>query len=637
MNILQAENLSFAVGHVALLDKASFQLNSGEKVGLIGRNGVGKSSLLKILAGVQKADDGQLILQNGLKTVYVPQESFFNPEESVFDVVAEGLGGLRDILRRYHRISRELENGTDDALLKALHDVQTELEAQNGWQFDAAIKQAVSELGLPENELIGNLSGGQKKRVALAQAWVQKPDILLLDEPTNHLDIDAIIWLENLLKAFEGSIVVITHDRRFLDNIAGRIVELDRGTLRSYPGSFSKYSEKKAQELAVEAEHNRLFDKFHAQEEAWIRKGIEARRTRNEGRVRRLEELRRQRAERRNVQGQVNFKLDSGEKSGKIIAELEHASFQYGDKVIIDKFSAVIQRGDKIGLIGPNGIGKTTFLKLILGELQPTYGRIRIGSKQEVAYFDQFRSALNENDTVFYTLGQGNDYVEIGGKKKHVMSYLEDFLFHPARAQSPVSSLSGGERNRLLLAKLFTKPANILVLDEPTNDLDIDTQELLEELLRDYQGTVFLVSHDRMFLDNVITQSIVFEGEGRLKEYIGGYEDYLDAQKREQAFQTTSAPKTEKPSENEKTERKANRTVKLSYKEQRELDALPEEITALENEQAELNTQLSDPEVFKDYEKAGALQTRAEEIEMLLLEKLERWEILENKQNAGNS
>ncbi len=635
MNILQAENLSFAVGHVALLDKASFQLNSGEKVGLIGRNGAGKSSLLKILAGVQKADDGQLILQNGLKTVYVPQESFFNPEESVFDVVAEGLGGLRDILRRYHRISRELENGTDDALLKALHEVQTELEAQNGWQFDAAIRQAVSELGLPENELIGNLSGGQKKRVALAQAWVQKPDILLLDEPTNHLDIDAIIWLENLLKAFEGSIVVITHDRRFLDNIAGRIVELDRGTLRSYPGSFSKYSEKKAQELAVEAEHNRLFDKFHAQEEAWIRKGIEARRTRNEGRVRRLEELRRQRAERRNVQGQVNFKLDSGEKSGKIIAELEHASFQYGDKVIIDKFSAVIQRGDKIGLIGPNGIGKTTFLKLILGELQPTYGRIRIGSKQEVAYFDQFRSALNENDTVFYTLGQGNDYVEIGGKKKHVMSYLEDFLFHPARAQSPVSSLSGGERNRLLLAKLFTKPANILVLDEPTNDLDIDTQELLEELLRDYQGTVFLVSHDRMFLDNVITQSIVFEGEGRLKEYIGGYEDYLDAKKREQAFQTASAPKTNKPSESEKTERKANRTVKLSYKEQRELDALPEEITALENEQAELNTQLSDPEVFKNYEKAGVLQTRAEEIEMLLLEKLERWEILENKKNGA--
>ncbi|WP_304670441.1 ATP-binding cassette domain-containing protein [Neisseria polysaccharea] len=634
MNILSVENASFAVGHVALLDKTSFQLDSGEKIGLIGRNGAGKSSFLKILAGVQKLDDGQIIIQNNLKIVYVPQESFFDKDATVFDTVAEGLGEIRDLLRRYHHVSHDLEHNSDDVLLKELNELQLEIEAKDGWKLDAAVKQTLGELGLPENEKIGNLSGGQKKRVALAQAWVQKPDVLLLDEPTNHLDIDAIIWLENLLKAFEGSLVVITHDRRFLDNIATRIVELDRGILRSYPGSFSKYSEKKAQELAVEAEHNRLFDKFHAQEEAWIRKGIEARRTRNEGRVRRLEELRRQRAERRNVQGQVNFKLDSGEKSGKIIAELEHASFAYGDKVIMDKFSAILQRGDKIGLIGPNGIGKTTFLKLILGELNPNYGRIRIGSKQEVAYFDQFRSALNENDTVFYTLGQGNDYVEVGGKKKHVMSYLEDFLFHPARAQSPVSSLSGGERNRLLLAKLFTRPANILVLDEPTNDLDIDTQELLEDLLRDYQGTVFLVSHDRMFLDNVITQSIVFEGNGRLKEYIGGYQDYIDAKSREAKIQTASAPKTA-DAEPVKEKPKANRTVKLSYKEQRELDALPDEIAALEAEQAEINAQLSDPEIFKDYEKAGALQSRAEEIEMLLLEKLERWELLETKQNGN--
>lgn len=634
MNILSVENASFAIGHIALLDKTSFQLDSGEKVGLIGRNGAGKSSFLKILAGLQKLDDGQIIVQNNLKIVYVPQESFFDKDATVFDTVAEGLGEIRDLLRRYHHVSHELENGSSEALLKELNELQLEIEAKDGWKLDAAVKQTLGELGLPENEKIGNLSGGQKKRVALAQAWVQKPDVLLLDEPTNHLDIDAIIWLENLLKAFEGSLVVITHDRRFLDNIATRIVELDRGILRSYPGSFSKYSEKKAQELAVEAEHNRLFDKFHAQEEAWIRKGIEARRTRNEGRVHRLEELRRQRAERRNVQGQVNFKLDSGEKSGKIIAELEHASFAYGDKVIMDKFSAILQRGDKIGLIGPNGIGKTTFLKLILGELQPTYGRIRIGSKQEVAYFDQFRSALNENDTVFYTLGQGNDYVEVGGKKKHVMSYLEDFLFPPARAQSPVSSLSGGERNRLLLAKLFTRPANILVLDEPTNDLDIDTQELLEDLLRDYQGTVFLVSHDRMFLDNVITQSIVFEGNGRLKEYIGGYQDYIDAKSREAKIQTESAPKTA-DAEPVKEKPKANRTVKLSYKEQRELDALPDEIAALEAEQAEINAQLSDPEIFKDYEKAGALQSRAEEIEMLLLEKLERWELLETKQNGN--
>lgn len=634
MNILSVENASFAVGHVALLDKTSFQLDRGEKIGLIGRNGAGKSSFLKILASVQKLDDGQIIVQNNLKIVYVPQESFFDKEATVFDTVAEGLGEIRDLLRRYHHVSHELENGSSEALLKELNELQLEIEAKDGWKLDAAVKQTLGELGLPENEKIGNLSGGQKKRVALAQAWVQKPDVLLLDEPTNHLDIDAIIWLENLLKAFEGSLVVITHDRRFLDNIATRIVELDRGILRSYPGSFSKYSEKKAQELAVEAEHNRLFDKFHAQEEAWIRKGIEARRTRNEGRVRRLEELRRQRAERRNVQGQVNFKLDSGEKNGKIIAELEHASFAYGGKVIMDKFSAILQRGDKIGLIGPNGIGKTTFLKLILGELQPTYGRIRIGSKQEVAYFDQFRSALNENDTVFYTLGQGNDYVEVGGKKKHVMSYLEDFLFPPARAQSPVSSLSGGERNRLLLAKLFTRPANILILDEPTNDLDIDTQELLEDLLRDYQGTVFLVSHDRMFLDNVITQSIIFEGNGRLKEYIGGYQDYIDAKSREAKIQTESAPKTA-DAEPVKEKPKANRTVKLSYKEQRELDALPDEIAALEAEQAEINAQLSDPEIFKDYEKAGALQSRAEEIEMLLLEKLERWELLETKQNGN--
>nr|WP_314228790.1 ATP-binding cassette domain-containing protein [uncultured Kingella sp.] len=634
MTILSLENASFAVGHVPLLDHTSFQLAQGEKIGLIGRNGAGKSSLLKILAGVQKLDDGQIIVQSSLKIVYVPQESQFAPDTSVFDIVSEGLGEMRDILRRYHQISHELESNLNNSLIKELNSLQNQIEAQNGWQFDAAIRQTISELGLPEHELIGNLSGGQKKRVALAQAWVQKPDVLLLDEPTNHLDIDAIIWLENLLRGFSGSLIVITHDRRFLDNIATRIVELDRGTLRSYDGSFAKYSEKKAQELAVEAEHNRLFDKFHAQEEAWIRKGIEARRTRNEGRVKRLEELRKQRAARRERQGQVSFQLSAGEKSGKIVAELEHASFQYDNKLIMNDFSAIIQRGDKIGLIGANGIGKTTFLKLILGELQPTRGKIRIGSKQEVAYFDQFRSALNDSDTVFYTIGQGNDFVEIGGKKRHVMSYLEDFLFHPARAQSPVSSLSGGERNRLLLAKLFTRPANILVLDEPTNDLDIDTQELLEDLLRDYAGTVFLVSHDRMFLDNVITQSIVFEGNGSLKEYIGGYQDYVDAKARESKIQA-AAPATAQERQPEKEKPKANRTVKLSYKEQRELDALPDEIAALENEQAEINAALSDPEIFKDYEKAGALQARADEIETALLEQLERWEMLEAKQSGS--
>ncbi|PIT42886.1 ATP-binding cassette domain-containing protein [Snodgrassella alvi] len=635
MSILSLDNACFAVGHHPLLDHASLQMDAGEKIGFIGRNGAGKSTLLKILAGVQKLDDGILTIQNDQKIVYVPQESFFDPQATIFDTIAQGLGELQNLLHEYHELS---QNISDEKSLNRLTELQNELENRNGWQFDALIAQTLSELNLPENEIIANLSGGQKKRVALAQAWVQKPDILLLDEPTNHLDIEAIEWMENLLSNFAGSLIVVTHDRRFLDKVATRIVELDRGHLRSYPGSFSAYSEKKAQELAVEAEHNRLFDKFHAQEEAWIRKGIEARRTRNQGRVKRLEQLRRERAARREVQGQVSFNLNRGEASGKIIAELEHAGFAYGNHIIMRDFSAVIQRGDKIGLIGPNGVGKTTFLKLILGELQPTSGKIRLGSRQEVAYFDQFRSALNENDTVFDTIGQGNDYVEIGGQRKHVIGYLEEFLFSPARVRSEVKSLSGGERNRLLLAKLFTRAANILVLDEPTNDLDIDTQELLEELLRDYTGTVFLVSHDRTFLDNVVTQSIVFSGNGQLKEYIGGYQDYINAQKREQSLQ---APLniTNKANNNnaDKTRPKNRRSEKLSFNEQRELDSLPDTIAALEEEQTELNNKLSDPEIFKnDYKQAAQWQARVAEIEELLLENLERWETLEAKQKPQN-
>ena len=632
MSILSLDNACFAVGHHPLLDHASLQLDSGEKIGFIGRNGAGKSTLLKILARVQKLDDGLLTIQNDQKIVYVPQESQFEEQMTVFDTIAQGLGELQTLLAEYHELSLHIN---DENSLQRLNDLQNELENRNGWQFDALIQQTISELKLPENELIANLSGGQKKRVALAQAWVQKPDILLLDEPTNHLDIDAIEWMENLLSGFSGSLIVVTHDRRFLDHIATRIIELDRGTLRSYPGSFSVYSEKKAQELAVEVEHNRLFDKFHAQEEAWIRKGIEARRTRNQGRVKRLEQLRRERAARREVQGQINFNLNSGEASGKIIAELEHAGFSYDNRLIMQEFSAIIQRGDKIGLIGPNGIGKTTFLKLILGELQPTSGKIRLGSRQEVAYFDQFRSSLNDNDTVFDTIGQGNDYVEIGQQRKHVIGYLEEFLFSPARAHSPVKSLSGGERNRLLLAKLFTRPANILVLDEPTNDLDIDTQELLEELLRDYQGTVFLVSHDRTFLDNVVTQSIVFKGNGVLKEYIGGYQDYIDAQKREEALQPPAKIEVKNNPVNDKSKTKNRRNDKLSFNEQRELNALPEEIAALENEQIQLTEKLSDPEIFKnDYKQAAAWQTRISEIEEILLQKLERWEALEARQSS---
>lgn len=634
MSILSLDNAYFAVGHHPLLDHASLQMEAGEKIGFIGRNGAGKSTLLKILAGVQKLDDGLLTIQSNQNIVYVPQESFFDPQATIFDTIAEGLGELQNLLREYHQLS---QNVSDEASLNRLTELQNELENRNGWQFDALIAQTLSELKLPENELITNLSGGQKKRVALAQAWIQKPDILLLDEPTNHLDIETIEWMENLLSNFAGSLIVVTHDRRFLDHVATRIVELDRGHLRSYPGSFTAYSEKKAQELAVEAEHNRLFDKFHAQEEAWIRKGIEARRTRNQGRVKRLEQLRRERAARREVQGQVSFNLNHSESSGKIIAEIEHADFAYDEHIIMHNFSCVIQRGDKIGLIGPNGVGKTTFLKLILGELQPTSGKIRLGTRQEVAYFDQFRSALNENDTVFDTIGEGNDYIEIGGQRKHIIGYLEEFLFSPARVRSEVKSLSGGERNRLLLAKLFTRPANILVLDEPTNDLDIDTQELLEELLRNYNGTVFLVSHDRTFLDNVITQSIVFNGNGQLKEYIGGYQDYIDASKREQSLQAPAQTVNKNTSSHNKIRIKNRRSDKLSYNEQRELANLPDELATLEAEQTELNEKLSDPDIFKkDYKLAAQWQTRIAEIEELLLEKLERWESLEAKQKLQN-
>ena len=636
MATITVENASLAFGHTALLDKVCFTLNENETIGLIGRNGAGKSSFLKTLAGISRLDDGLISTEKGLKIAYVPQEPVFEEQHTIFEAVAQGLGELKNLLHQYHELSRTIaqSDATDTKLLDELNQLQTQLESQDGWQFDALIHTTLSHLDLPEDTPIAGLSGGQKKRVALAQALVAKPDVLLLDEPTNHLDIEAIIWLENMIKNYSGSVVLITHDRKFLDNVATRIIELDRGILRSYPGSFTAYQEKKEQELAVEAEHNRLFDKFHAQEEVWIRKGIEARRTRNMGRVKRLKELRVERSARREVQGQVSLQLSAGEKSGKLVAELDDISFAYADKPIINHFSCRIMRGDKVGLIGANGMGKTTLLKIILGELAPTSGQVTLGTKQEIAYFDQFRNQLNEEDSIFYTLGQGNDFVEIGGKRKHIMSYLEDFLFSPQRAHSPVSSLSGGERNRLLLAKLFTRPANILVMDEPTNDLDIDTLELLEECLRDYDGTVFLVTHDRTFLDNVVTQSIVFTGNGQLKNYIGGYQDYLDAKEREEKL--TTPQKTEKNTEITKNIREnSKKSVKLSFNEQRELQALPDEIAALETEQEQLTQNLLDPEAFKDnHQQASVWQTRIEEIEMLLLEKLERWEILEQKQKG---
>ncbi|NDV12216.1 ATP-binding cassette domain-containing protein [Crenobacter caeni] len=633
MALITVEKASLAFGHHALLDQVDFALEPGEVVGLIGRNGAGKSSLIKAVAGEIRLDDGRINMKNDLSVGWVPQEPQFAAGQTVFDAVAEGLGELRDSLAEYHKLTRELGHGDDSARMARLTEIQHAIEAQDGWAFDALISTALTHLGLDADVSVDSLSGGWKKRVALARALAARPDVLLLDEPTNHLDVAAIEWLEGLLKAFPGAVLLITHDRRFLDNVATRIVELDRGVLRSYPGSFGAYQVKKAEELAIEAEQNRVFDKFHAQEEVWIRKGIEARRTRNEGRVRRLEAIRRERAARRNRVGQVNFQLDAGERSGKLVAELEHVSKGYDGRVLIRDFTTRILRGDKIGLIGPNGAGKTTLLKLILGEIQPDSGTVRQGTRLEIAYFDQFRELLNEDETVFDTLGQGNDYVEVGGLRKHVMSYLEDFLFDPARARSPVRSLSGGERNRLLLARLFTRPANVLVLDEPTNDLDIDTLELLENLIADYAGTVFLVSHDRAFLDNVVTQVVAFEGDGKLEEYPGGYQDWVDARARMAELAPAAKAAAPAAARENKADRQKNRAQKLSFNETRELAALPDAIAALEAEQATLNQQLLDPAVYRDKpQDARQWQARIEAIEEELLDKLARWEELEAKQ-----
>lgn len=637
MALITVEKACLAFGHHALLDNVDFALEGGEVVALIGRNGAGKSSLLKAIAGAVKLDDGRINQQNDLRVAYVPQEPTFAEGHSVFDAVAEGLGDLKTLIVDYHHLTQQLADpaANHEAMMARMTDIQHQLEARDGWQFDALIRSTLSHLGLDADTQVSDLSGGWKKRVALARALASRPDVLLLDEPTNHLDMSAIEWLEDLIRNFAGSVLLITHDRRFLDNVCTRIVELDRGLLRSYPGNFSAYQVRKAEELAIEEEQNRIFDKFHAQEEVWIRKGIEARRTRNEGRVRRLEAIRRERNARRERVGQVNFQLDAGERSGKLIAELEHVSKAYGDKVLIRDFTTRILRGDKIGLIGPNGAGKTTLLKLILGELQPDSGTVKQGTKLEVAYFDQFRTQLDEEASVADIISQGNDYVEIAGQKKHVMSYLEDFLFSPQRARSPVRSLSGGERNRLLLARLFTRPANVLVLDEPTNDLDIDTLELLEDVITNYAGTVFLVSHDRAFLDNVVTQVIAFEGNGQLEEYPGGYQDWVDTRARmaamKQDIQRKAAAANPEPAKQERD--RSNRTQKLSFNEKRELERLPEEIAALEAEQAELQTRLQDPNIYRDApQDARSMQGRIEEIELALLEKLERWEVLEAKQ-----
>lgn len=590
---------SLAYGHHALLDKVNLTVQAGERIGLIGRNGAGKSSLLKVLDGRADTDSGEVAMMKGIRTITVEQEPDLDPDSTVQETI-EG-----------------------------------EYIESEDWGRVSRAASMITQLNLDPEAKIAGLSGGTKKRIAIARALVQEPDLLMLDEPTNHLDFDGIQWLTDVIKRSSASVIVITHDRRFLDDIASRIIELDRGKLLSFPGNFSHWQQKKAEWLAAEKLENERFDKLLAQEEVWIRKGIEARRTRNEGRVRRLESLRVQRQARRENPGSVNFALDKGENSGKVVAEIRNISHQFGDKKIVDQYSSKILRGDRIGLIGPNGAGKTTLLKIILGELKPDSGSVKLGTNLNIAYFDQMRDQLDEEAILTEVINPGSEWVEIGKERKHVMSYLGDFLFSPERAKSPVKSLSGGERARLLMARLFARPANVLVMDEPTNDLDVETLELLEQLLQDFEGTVLLVSHDRAFLDNVITQTIAYEGNGKWHDYVGGYDDWLRQRQAAEAAKPTATP-AEKPKPQPKAENKPaepkNKSNRISPWELKELEALPEKINELEQLQQSLGEQMSDPDLYADGpEKAQEIQEKIQQVEEQLATLFDRWEVLEQK------
>jgi ATP-binding cassette subfamily F protein uup len=630
-----------AFGHVPLLDRTAFSLESEERIGLIGRNGTGKSSLLKILAGLERLDDGLLQYQQNLRIAYVAQEPILQSEHTVFKAAAEGLAQVKALREEYEALS---EGEWDESNHERLDQLQSQLDAQGGWNWEQRVNESLDRLHLDANQTIRQLSGGTKKRVALAQALVTMPDVLLLDEPTNHLDLDSIQWLEELLNAYTGAIIFITHDRAFLDHVATRIVELDRGILRSYPGNYSSYEKVKEQELNSESLANARADKLLAQEEVWVRKGVEARRTRSVGRIARLEKLRALRAQRRNAMGQIKLAISSGDRSGKIVADLQNVSKSY-QKPIVQNFTATILRGDKVGLLGPNGAGKTTLLKLTLGVIQPDSGIATMGTRIEVAYFDQMREGLNLEATLEDFISPGSEWIEINGNRKHVKSYLGDFLFAPERTNSPISTLSGGERNRLLLARLFARPANVLVLDEPTNDLDIDTLDLLEQLLQDYAGTVFLVSHDRTFLDNVVTSMIAYEGDGKWQEYEGGYEDYRIQKKRFDEFTQASNASTINKTlgkDDKKVEIKPETKLsvtksKLSNKEKAELDKLPNQIEQLEKKQLVLNEQLANPEIYKgEAHLIVTLKNELTQIEEQMTRSMKRWEELLEKDSDSS-
>jgi ATP-binding cassette subfamily F protein uup len=627
MPLLRLDKVSLAFGHRPLLDEADLELSRGERVCLVGRNGEGKSSLMRIISGEIVADDGSLWVRPATRIAYLAQEVALDSNDSVFDVVAGGVPELGQLISAYHHTATALEQAHTPAALQRLAELQHELEAVDGWQLEQRVETVLSRLGLDGESAFQSLSGGWRRRVMLARALVCEPDVLLLDEPTNHLDIEAITWLEDFMAEFSGALLFISHDRAFVRRLAMRIIELDRGQLTSWPGNYDDYLRRKAEQLEVEAQHNAQFDKKLSQEEAWIRQGIKARRTRNEGRVRALKALREQRRLRRDRIGKVNLRLAEGELSGKLVFEAEDVNFSFGEHTVIRDFSVNILRGDRVGIIGPNGSGKSTLIKLLLGDLSPDSGRIRRGTRLQNAYFDQQRAQLNPDASVMDNVGDGSQRVTINGRSRHVAGYLQDFLFPAERLQSPVSTLSGGERNRLLLARLFAQPANLLILDEPTNDLDVETLELLEELLMDYQGTLLLVSHDRAFLDNVVTSTLVFEGEGRIGEYVGGYSDWLRQRK------SAKSPAAAKPTRRlapARAEPLAGMPRKLSYKDQRELDTLPAKIEAMEAEQAKLQAAISDQGFYQQSsDDIAATLARLEMVSGELEACYVRWEDLE--------
>ena len=625
MALLTLRDIKLGFGGPNLLDSLGLQIDKQERLCLLGRNGEGKSTLMKLIAGLIKSDEGIIERQQGLKVAYLTQDVPADLEGSVYDVVASGLDKAGELLKDYHHAIVKISEDANERNMAELERTQHELESINGWEMSQYIETTLSKLQLPEDKMFCDLSGGLKRRVLLARALVTQPDLLLLDEPTNHLDIESIDWLEEFLLNWNGSLLFVTHDRAFLRKLATRIIELDRGKLSSWPGNYDNFLLRKQEALDSEEKENALFDKKLALEETWIRQGIKARRTRNEGRVRALKALRFERQSRRERSGTVNLAINDVERSGKQVVEIDDISFKYQDQIIVQNFSSSIMRGDHIGIIGPNGVGKTTLIQLMLGQIKPDSGSVKLGTKLDIAYFDQHRTQLDDKKTVRDNLAEGTDTIEINGNSKHVMSYLNDFLFAPNRANSPVSTLSGGERNRLLLAKLFTQPFNMLVMDEPTNDLDVETLELLEELLLDYKGTLLLVSHDRAFLNNVVTSTLVFETPGQVNEYVGDYDDWL----RQRPMLATDSSKTSKPSPTKTTESKSN---KLSYKDQRELDELPKQLESLEAELDQLNSSINETGFYQgEAQHIETVTLRLAEVERQLEITFERWEQLEGK------